>query len=170
MLRDWCARVEIWAMRVFAGAICLGLGLLGTGCISSEQRMVETQVITFPDGALVEFNGQKHGRAPAKIVFPQDENGRLTERAEVLVIPNTDQATLFAQQRVFEPGERTDRVPDRIMIDMTKAGTNSVPNHRAPTTHVEKDSEKSVRPPVPYVNRGKPTQAVGLDRWKPGIY
>ena len=132
--------------------------------------MVETQVITFPEGALVEFNDEKQGRSPAKIVFPQDENGRLTERSVVRVLPNTDQATIYAQHRVFEPGERTDRVPDWIMIDMTKAGTNSVPNQRPPTTHVEEDSEKSVRPPVPYVDRGKPTQAVGLDRWKPGIY
>ena len=134
-----------------------------------DPGMVETQVISYPDGALVEFNGKSMGRAPAKIVLPQDEHGRLTERAEVLVIPNTAQPTLFAQRRVFEPGERTERVPNRILVDMSLPGTNSIASGRAPTTHVEKDTEKSLRPPVPYTERGKPTQAVGLDRWKPGI-
>lgn len=153
--------------------ICLAAFLvaLSVGCVTrNEPRVVKTQVISYPNGALVEYNGHRLGRAPAEVTFPQDENGRLTERAVVTVIPNTRQSTLFAQQRVFEPGDRTDRVPNRIMVDMTLAGTNSVASGRPPTTHVEKDSEKSLRPPVPYTNRGKPTQAVGLDRWKPGIY
>jgi hypothetical protein len=159
-------------MRRFFAASLMALGALGFGCATPvrEARMVETQVVTFPDGALVEFNGESKGRAPAKIVFPQDEHGRLTERAIVRVIPNTAQPTLFAQNRVFEPGERTDRVPNQILVDMTLPGTNNMASGRPPTTHVEKDTEKSVRPPVPYTNRGKPTQAVGLDRWKPGIY
>ena len=131
---------------------------------------MKTQIITFPNGAIVEYNGERLGRAPAEITFPQDEYGRLTERAVVRIIPNTHQPTLFAQNRVFEPGDRSDRVPNRIMIDMTLPGTNSVAAGRAPTTHVEEDTEQSVRPAVPYTNRGKPTQAVGLDRWKPGIY
>ena len=145
-------------------------GLLLTGCISSEQRVVKTQVVTFPDGAIVEYNGERVGRAPAEVVLPQDENGRLTERAVVGIIPNTDQPTLFAQERVFEPRQRTDRVPNRVMVDMTLAGTNAVASGRAPTTHVEKDTEQSVRRELPRVDRGKPTQAVGLDRWNPGIY
>ena len=155
-------------MRICLAALCLTLGV---GCVTrNEPRAVKTQVITFPNGALVEYNGQRLGRAPAEVTFPQDENGRLTERAVVTVIPNTQQPTLYAQQRVFEPGDRTDRVPNRIMVDMTLAGTNTLAAGGPPTTHVEEDSEKSVRPPVPYTNRGKPTQAVGLDRWKPGIY
>ena len=158
-----CANAILIALTAFAG--------LGTGCVSSDKpNVVKTEVITFPDGALVEFNGQKHGRAPSAIVFPQDEHGRLTERSVVRIIPNTDQTTLFAQERIFEPGERIERVPNRIMVDMTIPGTNTIASGRAPTTHVEKSTEKSVRPPVPYTDRGKPTQAVGLDRWKPGIY
>ena len=156
-------------MRIYLAASLIALGI---GCATPMRGpgMVETQVITYPDGALVEFNGESKGRAPAKIVMPQDEHGRLTERAVVKIIPNTAQPTLFAQNRVFEPTERTDRVPNRIFIDMTIPGTNSIASGRPPTTHVEKDTEESVRPPVPYTERGKPTQAVGLDRWKPGIY
>ena len=155
-------------MRICLAALCLALGV---GCATrNERRVVKTQVISFPNGALVEYNGQRLGRAPAEVTFPQDDHGRLTERAVVTLIPNTHQPMLFAQQRVFEPGERIDRVPDRIMVDMTLAGTNTVAAGGPATTHVEKDSETSVRPPVPYTNRGKPTQAVGLDRWKPGIY
>lgn len=161
-------------MKIRANAILIALTAFagfGSGCISSsEPKVVKTEVITFPDGALVELNGQKHGRAPSAIIFPQDEHGRLTERAVVRVIPNTGQHTLFAQERIFEPGERIERVPNRILVDMTIPGTNSMASGRAPTTHVEKSTDKSVRPPVPYTDRGKPTQAVGLDRWKPGIY
>jgi hypothetical protein len=154
------------------GCLLTVLIACGLGCAlpARDPGMVKTQVITFPDGALVEYNGQSMGRAPAKVILPQDEGGRLTQRAVVRVIPNTDQHTLFAQQRVFEPGERIERVPNRIMVDMTIPGTNTIVNGRPPTTHVEKDTERSVRPAVPYVDRGKPTQAVGLDRWTPGIY
>lgn len=161
---------KTWLMRVSVLGISAALVVLGVGCVSSGPKVVKTEVITVPDGALVEFNGQPHGRAPAKVIFPQDEHGRLTERAVVRVLPNTDQPTLYAQNRVYEPGERRDRVPDRIMVDMTLRGTNSVDAAATSTTHVERDTEKSVRPAVPYTNRGKPTQAVGLDRWKPGIY
>lgn len=132
--------------------------------------MVKTQVVTFPDGAIVEYNGERIGRAPAQVVLPQDEHGRLTERAVLRVIPNTDQPTLLAQQRVFEPGDRTDRVPNRVMVDMTVGGTNAAASGQAPSAEVETDAESTSRRAVPYVNRGKPTQAVGLDRWKPGIY
>jgi hypothetical protein len=157
-------------MRSSAATLVIAVGLLGTGCISSNQNVVKTQVVTFPDGAIVEYNGQRMGRAPAQIILPQDEHGRLTERAVVRIIPNTDQPTLYAQHRVFEPGERMDRVPNRVLVDMTLAGTNTMASVKPSTTHVEKNSRESVRPSVPYVNRGKPTQAVGLDRWKPGIY
>lgn len=146
------------------------IGLLSSGCISSEQSVVKTQVITYPDGAIVEYNGQRIGRAPAEVTLPQDENGRLTERAVLRVIPNTEQGTLYAQERVFDPSRRTDRVPNRVMVDMTLGDTNAVASGSAPMAEEEKSLEGIARPAVPYVNRGKPTQAVGLDRWKPGIY
>ena len=146
------------------------LVVFGAGCVSRDPGMVKTQVVAFPDGALVQYNGENMGRAPAKIVLPQDENGRLTERAELRVLPNSEQAHLYPQQRIFEPGTRVERVPNRIMVDMTQPGTNEVRMARAKSTHIESESETSVSRSVPYVDRGKPTQAVGLDRWKPGIY
>lgn len=146
------------------------LVVFGTGCVSRDPAVVKTQVVAFPDGALVQFNGENMGRAPAKIVLPQDENGRLTERAEVRILPNSDQAHLYPQQRIFEPGTRADRVPNRIMVDMTQPGTNEMQVAQAKSMQIESESEKGVRRSVPYVDRGKPTQAVGLDRWKPGIY
>jgi hypothetical protein len=159
-------------MKPSLAAVLAGLIVSAIGCATGgDPGVISTQVITFPDdGALVEYNGKSMGRAPAKITMPQDENGNLTERAVVRVIPNTDQPALFAQERVFAPGERADRVPDRIMVDMTDAGTNAIASGHAPVAEVEKDSERKVRSAVPYVNRGKPTQAVGLDRWSPGIY
>jgi len=146
---------------------------LGVGCMTRDPGMVQTQVVSFPDGALVEFNGQPMGRAPAKITLPQDSEGRLTERAEVRVLPNSNQPELYPQVRTFEPPKtmaRTERVPNRIMVDMTRGGTNEMRMARRETAQTEKDSKRRARPAVPYTERSKPTQAVGLDRWKPGIY
>jgi len=127
---------------------------------------VKTQVLTFPDGAIVEFNGEYLGRAPAEVVLPQDPNGRLTGRAVVRALPNTQQPSLFAQTRVFDPIDRVDRVPNRIMIDMRLKNGSLPPEWE--TTHVETATKSSPRPKIPYTERSKPTQAVGIDRWNPG--
>ena len=155
--------------------LCLSatLILLGVGCATNQKgpNLVKTQVVTFPDGALVEFNGKPAGRAPTEIILPQDKNGNLTEVAEILVVPNSAQHTLYPQRRVLDPRTRKDRVPNRIMVDMTRgSSTNEIKLASGTGTHVESETKKGPRPPVPYTNRGKPTQAVGLDRWNPGIY
>lgn len=155
-------------MRISLAAFLIALA---TGCVSRDPAVIKTQVVAFPDGALVEYNGQNIGRAPAKIVLPQDENGRLTERAEIRLLPNSNQDHLYPQQRIFEPGTRIDRVPNRIMVDLTRTGTNGVRLASGSAPEVETNAnDKSPRRAVPYVDRGKPTQAVGLNRWKPGIY
>jgi hypothetical protein len=156
-------------MRLCLSAILI---VFGVACATNkhEPNVVKTQVVTFPDGALVEFNGKPAGRAPTQIILPQDEHGYLTEVAEVIVVPNSDQATLFPQRRVFDPRNRTERIPNRIMVDMTRGSTNQVQLATAAQNQVETETKKGPRPPVPYTDRGKPTQAVGLDRWNPGIY
>src|SRR5688572_4148521 len=96
--------------------LCLSAALiaLGIACATNknEPRVVKTQVITVPDGALVEFNGKPAGRAPAQIILPQDEHGNLTKTAELIIVPNSDQPTLIPQRRVFDPSARTERVPN----------------------------------------------------------
>lgn len=143
---------------------------LATGCAMRDPGLVKTQVVTFPDGALVEMNGQRMGRAPAGIILPQDEEGRLTEKAIIRAMPNSGQAALFPQERILEPAGRNERVPNQIMVDMRQGGTNNLKIAAGQATHVESDSKKSIRPSVPHTARSKPTQAVGLDRWNPGIY
>jgi hypothetical protein len=145
---------------------------LGIACATNNKQahVVKTQVVSFPHGALVEFNGKAAGRTPADIILPQDAEGNLTEKAEVLVLPNSKQPELYPQRRVLDPRTRKDRVPNRIMVDMTRGSTNEMKVASTAVTHVESESKKGPRPPVPYANRGKPTQAVGLDRWSPGIY
>src|SRR5437868_5244448 len=93
--------------------------VLASGCVVHDQVPIKTQVRTFPDGAMVEFNGRPVGRAPAAVILPQDTNGRLVERTVIRAIPNSAQPALLAQSRVLEPGDRTERVPDYVMIDMT---------------------------------------------------
>ena len=155
-------------MRFCLAASFIALGL---ACATQKQpQFVKTKVVTFPDGALVEFNGKPAGRAPAYLILPQDEQGNLTQTAEIVVLPNSDQATLYPQRRILDPRTRTDRVPNQILVDMTHGPTNEAKIARAPAPQIETETKKSVRPPVPYTNRGKPTQAVGLDRWNPGIY
>jgi hypothetical protein len=156
-------------MRLCLSVILIALGI-GCATNKNEPRVVKTQVITVPDGALVEFNGKPAGRAPAQIILPQDEHGNLTKTAELIIVPNSDQPTLIPQRRVFDPSTRTERVPNRILVDMTKGSTNFAQAATGAATQIETQTKKSSRPPVPYANRGKPTQAVGLDRWNPGIY
>lgn len=154
-------------MKFFAALVVL---MLGAGCVSGRREgPIETRVITVPDGALVEFDGKPVGRAPAKIILPQDELGRLTGSAEVLALPNSEQHHLIAQRRVFTPAERVDRVPEKIMIDMTLGGTNAAPVEiaREEPPHIETGKAAGKRK---YIDRGKPTQAVGIDRWNPGKY
>jgi hypothetical protein len=142
---------------------------LGMACVMRDPAMVKTQVITFPDGALIEYNGTPHGRAPAEVILPQDSSGRLTGHAVVRALPNTAQSTLYAQSRVFDPSNRTDRVPDRIMIDMTLRDINA-PASIGESGSVETSTKASARTQRKPVDRGKPTQPVGLDRWNPGIH
>lgn len=156
-------------MRLCLSAILISMGI-ACATNKNEPTVVKTQVVTFPDGALIEYKGRPAGRAPTEIVLPQDEHGFLTEMAEVIVIPNSDQPELFPQRRVFDPRNRTERVPNRIMVDMTRGSTNQAQLASTAQNHIETETKKGPRPPVPYTDRGKPTQAVGLDRWNPGIY
>lgn len=155
---------------LLAGTFIIALGM---ACVSREKAPLKTEVVTFPEGAIVEFNGRRVGRAPAAVILPQDTNGRLTERAVFRAVPNTAQAALYAQSRVLEPSARDERVPNRIMIDLTLRDTNSAPLTLAASstsTHVETSSKTGkVARPRP-ADRGKPTQPVGMDRWNPGIY
>jgi len=143
---------------------------LGIACATRHPGVIQTEVVTFPKGALVQYQGHALGRAPVKIVLPQDNAGRLTERAEVRAVPNTEQPMLVAQSRLFDPANRADRVPDRIMIDLFLPGSNAVAEALPATTHVETASKRSDSPKRKPLDRGKPTQAIGLDRWNPGIY
>lgn len=158
-------------MKLSTTVTILSVGMLGIGCVTREPGLVQTQILSYPDGAVVEYNGQRLGRTPAKVTLPQDSGGRLTEKAEIRLLPNSDQATLFPQVRTFDPATRGDRVPDRIMVDMTRGGTKATTSlAQGKASHIEAETKSSARPPVPYTERSKPTQAVGLDRWKPGIY
>ena len=141
------------------------------GCAGHSPATIKTQVVTFPEGAIVEFNGRPAGRAPAAVVLPQDTNGKLTERTVLRAIPNTAQPTLIAQTRILEPESFSERVPDRIMIDLTLPSTNTPVAGVQGRTNETASTNSHVRPArVRAPDRGKPTQPVGVDRWNPGIY
>ena len=157
-------------MRWLAAGTCIALGI---ACVSRDPGPIKTEVHTFPDGGIVEFNGQRVGRAPAAVTLPQDSNGRLTERSVLRALPNTAQVTLHAQNRVLEPSSRTERVPNRILIDLTQPGINgSDANLQVAQTQIKSSgstgTNQSKRPRRS--DRSKPTQPVGIDRWNPGIY
>jgi hypothetical protein len=147
-------------------SIAVAFMVLGMACATRSPKTVKTEVITYPDGALIEYNGQPAGRAPAGIVLPQDSEGRLTGRAVVRALPNTKQDQLYAQTRTFDPVDRRDRVPNQIMIDMRDLGTNA-PVEIAITNQVEQGTRTSGYR-IPRTERSKPTQVLGLDRWDPG--
>jgi hypothetical protein len=146
--------------------LCLALG-----CVLHDKSPITTQVVTYPEGAVVEFNGRQLGRAPTEVVLPQDTNGRLTEKAVLRAVPNSAQPMLIAQTRVLDPGDHTDRVPNRILIDLTLSNASAlVPTNLNGGTYVEKGSTNSRPIRRRPVDRGKPTQPVGIDRWNPGVY
>jgi hypothetical protein len=154
-------------MRLCVAATLIALGI---ACATRDAGLIKTQVVTYPEGAIVQYKGHSLGRSPTDIILPQDTMGHLAERTEVRVIPNTAQPHLYAQTRVFDPSNNVERIPNRIMIDMTLHDTNSVPATNALVTSTEELSEpRSAQKPKP-VDRGKPTQAIGIDRWSPGIY
>jgi hypothetical protein len=150
---------------------CFVLVVGWIGCVSRGPEPIKTQVFTYPEGALVEFNGRPVGRAPAAIILPQDTNGRLIEKATLRAVPNTAQPTLYAQSRTLDPARRSERVPDRIMIDLTLRDTNSpLPSVSTQTSFVEGASSANKPIRVRQPDSGKPTRPAGIDRWNPGIY
>jgi len=154
-------------MRFGFAAIMIAFGI---ACATHDTSLIQTEVITYPKGALVQYQGHSLGRAPVTITLPQDHAGHLTEHAEVRAVPNTEQPALYAQNRVFDPSNRLDRVPDRIMIDLNMHASNMIVMPEQVTTHVERDSSSSISAKPKPIDRGKPTQAVGIDRWSPGNY
>ncbi len=154
-------------MRFCVVATLIGFGIACATRTDRQAHLLETEVVTFPQGALVQYEGRSLGRAPVKIVLPQNEEGRLTGRAEVRAIPNTEQSTLYPQRRIFDPSNRVDRVPNRIMIDLTLQGTNPPIVAQVTGTNANVIAQNSVRKQKP-VERSKPTRAIGLDRWNPG--
>lgn len=146
--------------------------LLATGCVGvvRDEVPIKTQVVTFPEGAIVEFNGRAVGRAPAAVILPQDTNGRLIERTVLRAVPNTAQPMLVAQTRVLEPDARTERVPHQIMIDLTVGATNQAAPSSPRAATLQNTSTNNAAAKRRPMESGKPTRPVGIDRWNPGIY
>lgn len=145
--------------KLFLCGFTLALSFL-TGCVSNSPEVRRTQIVTFPENAIVFYNGQELGSSPAMITLPQDENGRLVGRSVVQAIPAEPNSRLSPARKVFEPQGRHDRIPDRVMLDLT--GFNS-------TNFVVEMQENPEAPPlprkvgIPYTPRSKPTQVVGID-------
>jgi len=98
--------------------LCL-LGCLlfvSSGC-SSSKELRQTQVVTFPKGGIVEYNGKRMGQEPVMITLPQDEKGNIAARSVIRASPT--EGMKFAETKILEPGNRLDRVPDRIMLDLS---------------------------------------------------
>lgn len=146
------------------------ISLAAAGCVVHDRVPIQTQVVTFPAGAVVEFNGRPVGRAPAAVILPQDTNGRLTERTVLRAVPNTAQPMLLAQTRVLDPTNESDRVPDQILIDLTLSGTNAAPVVPGGIAQSQPGANNSRPARAKLPERSKPTQPVGIDRWNPGIY
>lgn len=135
-----------------------GISLFCSGCVSHDGP-IRTQIVTYPDNGIVEYNGKQLGRAPASITLPQDENGRLTKRAVVRVFPK-HAPHLVAETKIFEPGSE-ERIPNRVLIDLTGYNsTNSTPEQLAEA----RARVRQTRKPLKYTERSKPTQVVGIDR------
>jgi hypothetical protein len=139
-------------IRRFVCAICL-LGV--TGCVFPHHGPIQTEVITFPKGGIVEYNGRRMGKEPVTLVLPQDSAGWLTNRVEVRALPSDE--SLYAQSRVLDPATRYDRVPSRILIDLSAIpDTPNKVDLVQREEHIEKQKARDQRKPGP-----KPTRPVG---------
>lgn len=142
------------------GGPALALSMFMAGCVSNSPEVRRTQIVTFPEDAIVIYNGQELGSSPAMITLPQDEQGRLMGRSVVQAIPAEPHSRLNPATKVFEPKGRHDRIPDRVMLDLTGFNT---------TNFVVEMQENPEAPPpprktgIPYTRRSKPTQVVGID-------
>jgi hypothetical protein len=92
------------------------LAIAAAGC-STGPAGRRTQVVTFPAGGMVEYNGRLMGREPVALILPQDKHGRLAARSVIRAAPTERMAE--AETRVLDPGIRAERVPDRIMLDIS---------------------------------------------------
>jgi hypothetical protein len=133
---------------------CVGLAL-AAGCVMPHRGPIQTEVVTFPRGGIVEYEGRRIGKEPVTLVFPQDSAGRLTNRVVVRALPMDD--SLYAQSKVLEAAGRVDPVPSRIMIDLSAIpdSTNKVDLVKR-DEKLEKAKEIDQRKPGP-----KPTRPVG---------
>ena len=145
-------------MNLFSMTTLLAGSLLLAGCVN-VQRPLTTQVVTFPEGGMVEVDGKSYGKEPAKIVLPQNEKGQLTGKAEIRVFPPNNQ--LHATSKVISPEltpDYTNRVPGRILLDLS-----AVPNstNKVDLVEYKKKQRHAARAIKAYEPRSKPTRPVG---------
>lgn len=132
--------------------------LLLTGCLVNREGPRRTQIVTFPEGGIVEVNGKRYGKEPVTVELPQNEKGELSGRVEIRALPTATH--LHAQTRVLDvdnPNYKV-QVPGRIMLDLSEIpdGTNKVDLVKLKREHKIERKQTYYKEP-----RSKPTRPVG---------
>lgn len=86
-------------------------------CVRPHQGPIETKITTFPHGGIVEINGHAYGKEPYTLALPQDSSGRLTTNVVIRALPRED--GLYPGTKILDPAKRVERVPSKVMVDMT---------------------------------------------------
>ena len=99
------------------GILCAGCDTLTVKNTGGDGKPRPTQIVTYPDHAIIHVDGKYKGKSPVLVTLPQGTNGMVTGRMTIEAIPTSP--FLNPQVVVFSPSNRVDRVPDRYMIDLT---------------------------------------------------
>lgn len=140
--------------------ILAGLGLfLCAGCVTDVQRPLKTEVVTFPPGGIIEVNGQRMASGPATITLPQNDLGQLTGEVQLKAYPPGE--GLVSATKTISPNtypSYTNRVPARILIDLTHAEADT---NRVDLLQWQYKQRDLARARAAREHRSKPTRPVG---------
>lgn len=132
--------------------------LLLAGCLVNRERPLRTEIVTFPEGGIVEVNGKRYGKEPVTVELPQNEKGQLTERVEIRAVPQDQR--LHAQTRVLEtdnPNYKV-QVPSRVMLDLRDIPDSTNKVNLVKLQREQGIERKQIQATQP---RSKPTRPVG---------
>lgn len=144
-------------MKLLSATLAAGLVFL-PGCVN-VQRPLTTQIVTFPEGGIVEVDGKLMGKEPTNIVLPQNEKGQLTGKTEIRVYP--PHGELHGAMKVISPENNpnyTNRVPGRIMLDISAIPDSTNKVNLLEYKRKQRQVARAARAAEP---RSKPTRPVG---------
>jgi hypothetical protein len=139
---------------VWLSAVTLLLG----GCAVGPSRPLKTQIVTFPEGGIVEVNGKRYGKEPLTIALPQNEKGQLTENVEIRALPSDHHLHAATRVLAADHPDHKVQVPGRVVVDMRQVPDSTNVVNLVKLERERKIERKQIKAQE---SRSKPTRPVG---------